>query len=67
MIDDVNSFSSSEDVLFTTFDNLFVVPHPVPYKVLKNLDAIGPANLITAVSLPSETITAILTQGWSSD
>lgn len=65
VVDSVDSFSASDDVLLTTFDNLFVLPQPVPFKKLKEIDAIGRANLISAVSLSSEKITSVLTQGWS--
>lgn len=66
VVDDVEPFSASDDVLLTTFDNLFVIPRPVPLRKLKDIDAIGRANLISAVSLSSEKIAAILTQGWPS-
>ncbi len=67
VVDDVGSFSASDDVLLTTFDNLFVIPQPVPFRKLKEIDAIGRVNLISPVSLCSEQVTAILTQGWSSE
>lgn len=66
VVDSVDAFSASDDVLLTMFDNLFVLPTPVPFSKLKEIDAIGSANLISAVSLSSEKITEILTQGWSS-
>ena len=64
VVDNVESFSASEDVLLTTFDNLFVFPQPISFKKLKSIDAIGRANLISAVSLSSEKVATILTQGW---
>ena len=64
VVDDVELLSASEDVLLTTFDNLFVFPQPVSIKKLRDIDAIGRANLISAVSLSSEKITTILTVGW---
>lgn len=67
VVDDVDEFSSSDDVLLTTFDNLFVVPKPVMLKELKKLDAIGGANLVSSTSISSEKITIILTQGWISE
>lgn len=67
VVDNVDAFSASEDVLLTTFDNLFVLPKPVPFNTLKEIDAIGRANLVTAVSLSSGQITKILSQGWSND
>ena len=64
VVDDVDAFSATDDVLFTTFDNVFPLPVPVPLSYLKSIGATGRANLISAVSLPGEKITKILTQGW---
>jgi hypothetical protein len=64
VVDSVDSFSATDDILVTTFDNLMVLPHPVPLNKLKKLDAVGKANLVSAVSLSSEKIEAILTEGW---
>ncbi|WP_348931106.1 GNAT family N-acetyltransferase [Aquabacter sp. CN5-332] len=67
VIDNVDGFSSSDDVLLTTFDNLMAFPNPVEFKELRKFDAVGRANLVSAVSLPSEKITSILTLGWAGD
>lgn len=64
VVDDVDAFSATDDVLFTTFDNVFPLPVPVPLSYLKSIGATGSANLISAVSLPGEKITKILSQGW---
>ncbi|MER8992250.1 GNAT family N-acetyltransferase [Mesorhizobium sp. M0678] len=64
VIDSVESFSATDDVLLTTFDNLMAFPSPVGFETLKKLDAVGGANLVSAVSLSSEQITFILTCGW---
>lgn len=67
VVDDVDAFSATDDILITTFDNLFTLPAPVPLRYLKAIGAAGNANLISAVSLSSEKITQILTQGWLRD
>ncbi|MBE1528966.1 ribosomal protein S18 acetylase RimI-like enzyme [Sphingopyxis sp. OAS728] len=67
VVDDVDAFSATDDILITSFDNLFALPVPVPLGYLKAIGAAGNANLISAVSLPSEKITQILTQGWLRD
>lgn len=67
VVDDVDAFSATDDILVTSFDNLFALPVPVPLRYLKAIDAVGNANLISAVSLSSEKITQILTQGWLRD
>ena len=67
VVDNVDDFSASDDILVTTFDNLFALPAPVSLSYLKKMDAVGNANLISAVSLSGEKITRILTQGWLRD
>jgi ribosomal protein S18 acetylase RimI-like enzyme len=65
VVDCVDDFSATNDVLVTTFDNLMVFPTPVGFNTLKSLNAVGGANLVSAVSLSSEQITSILTNGWT--
>jgi ribosomal protein S18 acetylase RimI-like enzyme/predicted nucleic acid-binding protein len=67
VVGNVDQFSKSDDVLLTTFDNLMRFPRPVPYEILKQLNAAGRASLVSAVSLSSEEIDAVLTCGWSSE
>lgn len=66
VIDNPDRFSSTGDVLLTTFDNLMAFPTPVPLDALKRFDAVGPTNLVSAVSLSSDKIDSILACGWSS-
>ena len=66
VIDNADGFSASGDVLLTTFDNLMAFPTSVAFDTLKRFDAVGPTNLVSAVSLSSEKIDSILTCGWSS-
>lgn len=66
VIDNADGFSTTDDVLLTTFDNLMAFPVPVAFDKLKRFDAVGPTNLVSAVSLSSEKIDSILTCGWSS-
>jgi GNAT superfamily N-acetyltransferase len=66
VIDDADQFSATDDVLFTTFDNLMPFQTVVGLKKLKEFNATGSANLVSAVLLSSEQITSILTCGWSS-
>ncbi|MFG1394361.1 GNAT family N-acetyltransferase [Xanthobacter agilis] len=65
VIDSAEKFSATDDVLLTTFDNLMAFPTPVLLDTLKRLNAVGGANLVSAVSLSSEQIDSILTCGWS--
>lgn len=65
VIDSAEKFSATDDVLLTTFDNLMAFPTPVVLDMLRKLNAVGGANLVSAVSLSSEQIDSILTCGWS--
>lgn len=64
VVDNIADFSKGEDVLLTTFDNLIQLPKPVPVKRLRELEAVGRANLVSPVELPSEKIAQILAEGW---
>lgn len=66
VIDDADAFSATDDVLLTTFESLLPFPAPVGLSKLKEFNATGKANLVSAVSLSSEQLTSILTCGWSS-
>lgn len=65
VIDSVEGFSVTDDVLLTTFDNLLAFPKPVRFAELKKLNAVGGANLVSAVSISNQQVTRILDQGWS--
>lgn len=65
VVESVEDFSSSDDVLLTVFDSLMALPNPVSFDVLKSLDAVGGANLVSAASLTSNKIASILNLGWS--
>ncbi|MGB5950369.1 MAG: GNAT family N-acetyltransferase [Parvibaculum sp.] len=65
VIDTADGFSATDNVLLTTFDNLMVFPAPVAFDALKRFGAVGPTNLVSAVSLSSEKIDSILTCAWS--
>jgi ribosomal protein S18 acetylase RimI-like enzyme len=67
VVEDVDAISATDDILLTSFDNLFALPIPVPLRCLKAIGATGNANLRSAVSLSNEKITQILTQGWPRD
>lgn len=62
-VDDVEEFSVTDDVLFTTFDNLLPFPNPVGLKALKRFGAAG-ANLITATPVSDVNAANILDAGW---
>ena len=64
VVEDVVGFSTSEDVLVTSFDNLFVFPNTVPLRVLRDMGAVDGANLVTAREVPGQIVTEILDRGW---
>jgi ribosomal protein S18 acetylase RimI-like enzyme len=65
VVDEFQSISSSEHVLLTTFDNLLTFRDPVPLKVLRAMDAIGKANLISATPVSDANAARILDAGWA--
>lgn len=64
VVEDVAEISTSEDVLVTSFDNLFVFPNSVPLRVLRDLGAVDGANLVTAKEVSGQIVTEILDKGW---
>jgi hypothetical protein len=66
VVDSVEDFSTTDDVLVTTFDNLMAFPKPVDFSALKKLNAVGGINLVSAVPLTSDQVTSILNDGWCS-
>lgn len=66
VIDDFTDIALSSKVLLSTFESLLVIPKPVELEFLKEINATGGNNLITAFPLSSEQMIAIIEAGWSS-
>jgi ribosomal protein S18 acetylase RimI-like enzyme/predicted nucleic acid-binding protein len=64
IVDNPEAFSSSSDILLTTFDNLMTFASPVSFRKLKELDAVGGANLRSATLISHEKLSSILNLGW---
>ncbi|MDE0503710.1 MAG: GNAT family N-acetyltransferase [Candidatus Poribacteria bacterium] len=64
VVEDVHGFSTSEDVLVTSFDNLFVFPNSVSIRELRKMGAVDGANLVTAKKVTGQSVTEILDRGW---
>jgi ribosomal protein S18 acetylase RimI-like enzyme/predicted nucleic acid-binding protein len=65
VIEDVNLFSSSSDVLMTVFDSVLCFPNPVSLRELRALGAVNAGNFRTATALSPELLESILERGWS--
>lgn len=65
VVDDMSKFSVTEEVLLTTFDNLMLLPNPVPYAKLKEIGAADFGNFISAVKLPYKFLAKIIEAGWT--
>lgn len=65
VVDDVEAFSSSNDVLVTTFDNLLSFPAPVPLSELREIGAATGANFVTATGVSGDLMTKIFEKGWA--
>lgn len=66
VVDDPTSVTSTKDVLYTTFDNLFSLPNPVKLSTLKQMTAVDQSNLVTARRVSDQIISQILDEGWES-
>ena len=64
VVDDVGGFSSTEEVLVSSFDNLFELPNCFPFHALRQIGAIDASNLVTARRISGQTVTKILDWGW---
>jgi hypothetical protein len=60
-IGELTRMAKSNRVSYFTFDSYRASDSPVPYKKLKQLGCIGPANLITSQSLPFDKLLELLT------
>jgi GNAT superfamily N-acetyltransferase len=67
VVDDVGDFSSTDEVLLTSFDNLFELPRPVALQHLRQIGAIDKSNLVSAARVSSEIVARILDFGWMND
>jgi len=65
VVEDLEPMSASTEVLATTFDNLLRFPFPVSLEKLRELHAVGSANLQTATALSWHALSAILELGWT--
>ncbi len=64
VVDDLDKFSTSEDVLLTKFDNLFKMRSNVSLDELRRMDAADGANLVTAKKINALHSQAILEKGF---
>jgi L-amino acid N-acyltransferase YncA len=67
VVDELESFSVTEQVLLTIFDSLMPIPTPVPLNILRRLGAVGRSNLISATPVTDENVTKILDIGWADE
>lgn len=65
VVEDVEPLSTSPDVLATTFDNVLRFPTPISFDKLRELGAVGPANLQTTTALQNANLSTILDLGWA--
>ncbi len=64
VVDDVGGFSSTEEVLVSSFDNLFEFPRCFPFHDLWRIGAIDASNLVTVRKISGQNVTKILDWGW---
>ncbi|RXZ66587.1 GNAT family N-acetyltransferase [Pelagerythrobacter rhizovicinus] len=66
VVNDLDEFSSSAEILMTKFDNLFQLEYPVTLRELRRLGAADGANLVTAREIDATQSRSILEQGFTS-
>lgn len=64
VVDDVDNFSATNDVLLTKFDSLFSMPTKVGFEALRQMRAADGANLVTAKVINSAQSRTILEKGF---
>lgn len=64
VVDNVGRFSSTDEVLVTSFDNLFQLPNCISFQALRQIGAIDASNLITARKISGQSVIDILDRGW---
>ncbi len=67
VVESVDGFSKTEDVLVTSFDSVFVIPHPISFSSLKKMKAIDGSNLVTARPISGKQVNMILDMGWNDE
>ncbi|MEP4259267.1 MAG: GNAT family N-acetyltransferase [Rhizobiaceae bacterium] len=67
VVEDVGEFSTTDEVLLTTFDQLFELPQEVPLSELRKMAAIDRSNLPSAKKIPYKVVNRILDWGWSDE
>ena len=65
VVDDLAEFSTTDDVLVTTFDNLMPFPTLIPFMALKGIGAEGSSNLMSATPLSSANLGEIVQAAWA--
>ena len=58
--DEIHQKASKGEVTAFTFDNVIVFPNSIPYRDLKEMGCIGPANLVTAEALSHDSLCRIV-------
>ena len=64
VVDNVEDFSASKEVLVTSFDNIFGLPNPVRLDSLKRIGAADDSNLVTSRPISGSLVSKIIDLGW---
>lgn len=65
VVDEVDPFSASNDVLVTTFDNILRFPKPYLRRELAEINALGTNNLQAATAISGDNLRKVLDAAWS--
>ena len=64
VVEDIEGYSNSKEVLVTSFDNLFALRNQVSFHVLQLMGAVDGSNLVTARKVLGQKVTKIIDRGW---
>ncbi|MEJ0058184.1 MAG: hypothetical protein WDM79_00640 [Terricaulis sp.] len=65
VVADVDAFSSSDDVLVSSFDNILKLPRPFSRRELASINAWGSNNLQAATLITADNLRRVLDAAWS--
>ena len=63
VVENLDHIASSNEVLVTSFNNLFPLDQPVSFEWLRQNGIVNRANLVTATQIPGKFLTKILNEG----
>lgn len=67
VVEDIDEILTGNEILLTTFCNLFSLPKQVPLNILRTMGAIDGSNLVSAKGVPGDIVTQVVDYGWQNE